>query len=101
MTADEAIRNLARSVAQATVELVAERLYVRGHIASALRVATPKDVADMLMLARQDIADEIADATMECAEDDPESEVHAVRRLRWPPASVDEALNSGDGSYRP
>lgn len=87
---DGAIRALVLSVARATVELVHEKMR-----------ENPNLSPDHVCLARGMIAGEIAEATMECADEDPESEVHAIRRLAWPPQSVQEALNSGDGSYRP
>lgn len=85
---DAAIRALAKGVAQAAIELVWENVQEG---ASVVHVYT----------IRHELAEAVAEATMECADEDPDSEVHAVRRLAWPPASVDEALNSGDGSYRP
>jgi len=89
MTAmDGAIRALARGAAQAAIELVWEN------------VQEGASLGDVYW-NRHELAEAVAEATMECAKDDPESEVHAVRDLAWPPASVDEALNSGDGSYMP
>jgi hypothetical protein len=68
---DPAIRALVRSVAQATVELCVDGL----HEEPALQHA-----AAVLNEARTRIADKMADVVMTCADDDPESEVHAVRR---------------------
>lgn len=71
---EAALRALIRSVAQATVELVAER--IRGCD------SRPEVLAQLLMSVREPIADEITEATMECALEDPDSEVHAVRGKR-------------------
>jgi hypothetical protein len=99
MTApDRAIRNLARGVAQATVEYVSECLREHGHIATALRVAAPEDVADMLMLARQEIAELMATATIESAKEVDDSEVHALRRLMGA-IRVGELEPDGHGKY--
>ena len=69
---DEAIRSLTRGVAQATVELVAERI-------RECDTTSPKALSEMLYSTRHIIADQIVTATMACAEEDPESEVHALR----------------------
>lgn len=64
--ADTAIHELARGVAQATIELVSERYPA---------------MCAFLRLLKHEIAHEIAEATMGAAEDDPSSEVHEIRRL--------------------
>jgi len=63
-TMDDAIRELVRATVQATVEYCAERAY--------------QGKAGLLDM-RQELADEMADVFMECADEDPESPVHAVR----------------------
>lgn len=60
---DPALRTLIRGVAQATVELVAEEY----------------DSPAEMWAERTQIAEQIARATMACAEEDAASEVHAVR----------------------
>lgn len=62
--ADEAIRKLVRDVAQATVEHCAERAY-QGKAA--------------LLDSAGEMAEDMAELVMECADEDPESAVHAVR----------------------
>jgi hypothetical protein len=66
--ADTAIRALAKGVAQAAIELVWENVQEGAELAHVYRV-------------RHELADAVAEATMECADDDRESEVHAIRRL--------------------
>jgi hypothetical protein len=67
---DAAIRALARNVAQATVERCAELL-------------TPEDrhSARSLLDGRLMIAEEIAELTMECADECADSEVNPIRSL--------------------
>jgi hypothetical protein len=68
---DPTIRSLAKSVAKATVEYVVEILDTEGHYSVAHGLRSVKVV----------IAGQIAEATMGAAEDDPESEVNALREL--------------------
>lgn len=64
---DEAIHALAKGVAQATIERAWEELR-RGDTSM-----------DYLMGVREALADEMADITLACADEDPTSEVHALR----------------------
>ena len=66
-TMDDAIRALAKNVAQFTVEYCVER-------ARTTTGGTPA-----LFEIREEIAEEIAETVMECADESPDSEVHAVR----------------------
>ena len=63
---DAAIRALVKGAAQAAIELVAENAY------DGLGLY---DIYER----REELAEAVAAATMECAEEDPDSEVHAVR----------------------
>lgn len=63
---DDEIRALVKSVAQATVEFVAENY----------------DSPAELWAERKQVAKLMAANTMACAHDDPESEVHAMRGMR-------------------
>ncbi|MEQ1573076.1 MAG: hypothetical protein ABL993_02410 [Vicinamibacterales bacterium] len=69
---DEAIRALIANVARATVELCAERMIER---------YTAHTIARDLLRMKHQLAEEIVEASMECADESPESEVHAVRAL--------------------
>lgn len=65
-TMDDAIKALAKSVAQATIELA----YERSRAGQPIRE---------LYQAREEEAEALAEITLQCADEDPESEVHAVR----------------------
>lgn len=70
---DEAIRALVKNVARATVEHCAE-IVARAHPAVPVQ-----QIASGLLDSRLIIAAEMIEATMECADETPDSEVHAVR----------------------
>lgn len=71
---DEAIRRLVRNVAQGTVEACTDRLRQAGYFVN-------REMARDLDAIKLQIADEMVEATMECADESPDSEVHAVRAL--------------------
>lgn len=64
---DDAIHALAEGVAQATIERVWDEIQAG-------------NIMDRIYGERHALADEMADLTMHCAREDPDSEVHAVRR---------------------